>query len=140
MARFFIDRPVFAWVIALAIILAGVLALPSLPVAQYPNIAPPNVSISATYPGASARTVESAVTAIIEREMNGAPGLLYMSSSSDAAGNVSINLSFKQGTSPDLAAVEVQNRLKIVEEPVSYTHLTLPTKEDECRSRWSPYH
>lgn len=116
MARFFIDRPVFAWVIALAIILAGVLALPSLPVAQYPNIAPPNVSISATYPGASARTVESAVTAIIEREMNGAPGLLYMSSSSDAAGNVSINLSFKQGTSPDLAAVEVQNRLKIVEE------------------------
>ncbi|CAJ0689076.1 Multidrug efflux pump subunit AcrB [Ralstonia mannitolilytica] len=116
MARFFIDRPVFAWVIALALILAGVLALPSLPVAQYPNIAPPNVSISATYPGASARTVESAVTAIIEREMNGAPGLLYMSSSSDAAGNVSINLSFKQGTSPDLAAVEVQNRLKIVEE------------------------
>jgi multidrug efflux pump len=116
MARFFIDRPVFAWVIALAIILAGVLAVPSLPVAQYPNIAPPNVSISATYPGASARTVESAVTAIIEREMNGAPGLLYMSSSSDAAGNVSINLSFKQGTSPDLAAVEVQNRLKIVEE------------------------
>ncbi|MGN6141851.1 MAG: multidrug efflux RND transporter permease subunit [Ralstonia sp.] len=116
MARFFIDRPVFAWVIALAIILAGVLALPKLPVAQYPNIAPPNVSISATYPGASARTVESAVTAIIEREMNGAPGLLYMSSSSDAAGNVSINLSFTQGTSPDLAAVEVQNRLKIVEE------------------------
>ncbi|WP_343621053.1 efflux RND transporter permease subunit [Ralstonia sp.] len=116
MARFFIDRPVFAWVIALAIILAGVLALPKLPVAQYPNIAPPNVSISATYPGASARTVESAVTAIIEREMNGAPGLLYMSSSSDASGNVSINLSFTQGTSPDLAAVEVQNRLKIVEE------------------------
>ncbi|WP_163364556.1 efflux RND transporter permease subunit, partial [Escherichia coli] len=73
-------------------------------------------SISANYPGASARTVESAVTAIIEREMNGAPGLLYMSSSSDAAGNVSINLSFTQGTSPDLAAVEVQNRLKIVEE------------------------
>jgi len=116
MARFFIDRPIFAWVIALAIILAGVLALPKLPVAQYPNIAPPNVSISANYPGASARTVESAVTAIIEREMNGAPGLLYMSSSSDAAGNVSINLSFTQGTSPDLAAVEVQNRLKIVEE------------------------
>ncbi|CAJ0863794.1 efflux RND transporter permease subunit [Ralstonia flatus] len=116
MARFFIDRPVFAWVIALAIILAGLLALPKLPVAQYPNIAPPNVSISANYPGASARTVESAVTAIIEREMNGAPGLLYMSSSSDAAGNVSINLSFTQGTSPDLAAVEVQNRLKIVEE------------------------
>lgn len=116
MARFFIDRPVFAWVIALAIILAGLLALPSLPVAQYPNIAPPNVSINANYPGASAHTAESAVTAIIEREMNGAPGLLYMSSSSDAAGNVSINLSFKQGTSPDLAAVEVQNRLKIVEE------------------------
>ncbi|WP_426394115.1 multidrug efflux RND transporter permease subunit [Ralstonia sp. R-29] len=116
MARFFIDRPVFAWVIALVIILAGLLALPRLPVAQYPTIAPPNVSISANYPGASARTVQSAVTAIIEREMNGAPGLLYMSSSSDAAGNVSINLAFKQGTSPDLAAVEVQNRLKIVEE------------------------
>ncbi len=116
MARFFIDRPVFAWVIALVIILAGLLALPRLPVAQYPTIAPPNVSISASYPGASARTAQSAVTAIIEREMNGAPGLLYMSSSSDAAGNVSINLAFKQGTSPDLAAVEVQNRLKIVEE------------------------
>ena len=115
MARFFIDRPVFAWVIALVIILAGLLALPRLPVAQYPTIAPPNVSISASYPGASARTAQSAVTAIIEREMNGAPGLLYMSSS-DVAGNVSINLAFKQGTSPDLAAVEVQNRLKIVEE------------------------
>lgn len=114
MARFFIDRPIFAWVVALLVSLAGLLSLSSLPVAQYPDIAPPTVTVSATYPGASPRIVEEAVTAIIEREMNGAPGLMHISSSS-MTGMASITLSFKQGTNPDLAAVEVQNRLKVVE-------------------------
>ncbi|MDF3938816.1 multidrug efflux RND transporter permease subunit [Achromobacter denitrificans] len=115
MARFFIDRPVFAWVISLLIVLVGILSIRALPVAQYPDIAPPVVNVGASYPGASAKVVEEAVTAIIEREMNGAPGLMYTSSSSDSTGWASINLTFKQGTNPDLAAVEVQNRLKAVE-------------------------
>ncbi len=115
MARFFIDRPVFAWVISLLIALVGLLSIHALPVAQYPDIAPPVVNIGASYPGASAKVVEEAVTAIIEREMNGAPGLMYTSSSSDSTGWASINLTFKQGTNPDIAAVEVQNRLKAVE-------------------------
>ncbi|KAG0750963.1 hypothetical protein G6F24_014769 [Rhizopus arrhizus] len=115
MARFFIDRPVFAWVISLLIMLIGILSIRSLPVAQYPDIAPPVVNIGASYPGASAQVVEEAVTAIIEREMNGAPGLMYTSSTSDSTGWASINLTFKQGTNPDIAAVEVQNRLKAVE-------------------------
>lgn len=114
MARFFIDRPVFAWVISLLIVLAGVLAIRSLPVAQYPDIAPPVVNVSASYPGASAKVVEEAVTAIIEREMNGAPGLLYTKATS-STGQASLTLTFRQGVNADLAAVEVQNRLKIVE-------------------------
>ncbi|EMJ9320961.1 efflux RND transporter permease subunit, partial [Pseudomonas aeruginosa] len=113
MARFFIDRPVFAWVISLLIVLAGVLAIRFLPVAQYPDIAPPVVNVSASYPGASAKVVEEAVTAIIEREMNGAPGLLYTKATSST--QASLTLTFRQGVNADLAAVEVQNRLKIVE-------------------------
>lgn len=114
MARFFIDRPVFAWVISLLIILAGLLSIRGLPVAQYPDIAPPVINVTATYPGASARIVEESVTAIIEREMNGAPRLMYTSATSNP-GSANINLTFRQGTDPDLAAVEVQNRLKMVE-------------------------
>ncbi len=114
MARFFIDRPVFAWVISLLIVLAGLLSIRGLPVAQYPDIAPPVVNVTATYPGASARVVEESVTAIIEREMNGAPRLMYTSATS-SPGSANINLTFRQGTDPDLAAVEVQNRLKMVE-------------------------
>ncbi|AFJ85818.1 multidrug efflux RND transporter permease subunit [Burkholderia sp. SIMBA_043] len=114
MARFFIDRPVFAWVIALFILLGGGFAIRALPVAQYPDIAPPVVSIYASYPGASAQVVEESVTALIEREMNGAPGLLYTSASS-SAGSASLYLTFKQGVNADLAAVEVQNRLKTVD-------------------------
>ncbi|KWI87907.1 multidrug transporter [Burkholderia ubonensis] len=114
MARFFIDRPVFAWVIAIFIMLGGVFAIRALPVAQYPDIAPPVVSIYATYPGASAQVVEESVTALIEREMNGAPGLLYTSATS-SVGMASLYLTFKQGVNADLAAVEVQNRLKTVE-------------------------
>ncbi|WP_158902588.1 multidrug efflux RND transporter permease subunit [Burkholderia sp. L27(2015)] len=114
MARFFIDRPVFAWVISLLIILSGILAMHALPVAQYPDIAPPVVNIWANYPGASAQVVEESVTAVIEHEMNGVPGLMYTSATS-RAGSASITLTFKQGINPDMATVEVQNRLKTVE-------------------------
>ena len=114
MSRFFIDRPIFAWVIAILIVLAGILAIKQLPIAQYPDIAPPVVNIAATYPGASAKVVEETVTSIIEREMNGMPGLMYVSATSNV-GMASISVTFRQGTNPDLAAVDVQNRLKSVE-------------------------
>lgn len=112
MARFFIDRPIFAWVIALVIMLAGLLSITQLPIAQYPTIAPPAVGISASYPGASAKTVEESVTQIIEQNMTGLDHLLYMSAQSDAAGNVSITLTFQPGTDPDIAQVQVQNKLQ----------------------------
>ncbi|MGU5541642.1 efflux RND transporter permease subunit [Aeromonas hydrophila] len=112
MARFFIDRPIFAWVIALVIMLAGSLAIIKLPVAQYPSIAPPAVGISASYPGASAKTVEDSVTQIIEQNMTGLDHLLYMSSQSDSSGNVSVTLTFQAGTDPDIAQVQVQNKLQ----------------------------
>ncbi len=115
MAKFFVDRPVFAWVIALIISLAGLLSIRGLPVAQYPTVAPPSIAVSATYPGASAQTLEDTVTSVIEQEMNGAEGLMYMYSTSESSGAASITLSFKPGTDIDLASVEVQNRLKRVE-------------------------
>jgi multidrug efflux pump len=115
MAKFFIDRPVFAWVIALFILLGGMLAITSLPVAQYPTIAPPSIVISATYPGATAKVLDDAVTSVIEQEMNGADGLQYVESVSEANGNVNITVTFQPGTNPDLAAVDVQNRIKRVE-------------------------
>src|SRR6185295_9650739 len=113
MARFFIDRPVFAWVLAIAIMLAGGLSILSLPVAQYPQIAPPTVSINATYPGASAQTVEDSVTQVIEQRMTGLDGLTYMSSTSDSAGSSRITLTFNAGTDPDIAQVQVQNQLQL---------------------------
>ena len=112
MARFFIDRPIFAWVIALVIMLAGGLSIMKLPISQYPTIAPPAVAISASYPGASAKTVEDSVTQIIEQNMTGLDHLLYMSSQSDSAGNVSVSLTFMPGTNPDIAQVQVQNKLQ----------------------------
>ena len=115
MAKFFIDRPVFAWVIALFILLAGALSISSLPVAQYPTIAPPSVVVTATYPGASVTTLDDSVTSLIEQEINGADGLLYMESQSQANGQAQITVTFKPGTNPDLAAVDVQNRIKRVE-------------------------
>ena len=113
MSRFFIDRPIFAWVIAIVIMLGGVLAILGLPIAQYPAIAPPSISISGSYPGASAKTVEDAVTQVIEQKMKGIDGLRYMSSSSDSSGGISITLTFKSGTNPDIAQVQVQNKLQL---------------------------
>jgi len=112
MAQFFIHRPIFAWVIALVIMLAGIITLTKMPVAQYPTIAPPTVTISATYPGASAQTVENTVTQIIEQQMNGLDGLRYISSNSAGNGQASINLNFAQGIDPDIAQVQVQNKLQ----------------------------
>ena len=111
MARFFIDRPIFAWVIALFILVLGGVSITQLPIAQYPPVAPPAIVISTAYPGASAQTLEDSVLSVIEREMNGAPGLIYMESVAQADGSGNITLSFEQGTNADLAQVEVQNRL-----------------------------
>ena len=111
MAKFFIDRPIFAWVIALFIMVVGAVSITQLPIAQYPPVAPPSIVVSAVYPGASAQTLEDAVLSVIEREMNGAPGLIYMESVAQADGSGNITLSFQPGTSPDLAQVDVQNRL-----------------------------
>ncbi|HJV81274.1 efflux RND transporter permease subunit [Noviherbaspirillum sp.] len=115
MAKFFIDRPVFAWVIALFILLAGSISITHLPISQYPTIAPPSVVVTATYPGASARTLDDSVTSLIEQEMNGADGLQYIESQSQANGQAQITVTFLPGTNPDLAAVDVQNRIKRVE-------------------------
>ena len=111
MARFFIDRPIFAWVIALFIIVMGGVAVTQLPIAQYPPVAPPSIVLNVVYPGASAKTLEESVISVIEQEMNGSPGLIYMESVSQANGTGQITLSFEPGTSPDLAQVDVQNRL-----------------------------
>ncbi|PVZ87321.1 hydrophobe/amphiphile efflux-1 family RND transporter [Serratia sp. S1B] len=113
MAKFFIDRPIFAWVIAIIIMLAGILSIMKLPIAQYPTIAPPAVTIAANYPGADAKTVQDSVTQVIEQNMNGVDNLLYMSSSSDSAGNVQITLTFNSGADPDIAQVQVQNKLQL---------------------------
>lgn len=124
MARFFIDRPIFAWVIAIVIMLAGAMSVLNLPVAQYPNIAPPSVRITASYPGADATTVERAVTQIIEQNMTGLDGYMYMSATSDSYGNTSINITFEPGTDPDIAQVQVQNKM-------NQTQSQLPTTVQE---------
>lgn len=112
MARFFIDRPIFAWVIALIIMLAGVLSIRTLPVSQYPSIAPPTVVISANYPGASAKIVEDSVTQVIEQRMKGIDHLRYIASTSDSFGNAEITLTFNAEADPDIAQVQVQNKLQ----------------------------
>ena len=111
MARFFIDRPVFAWVLAIITMMAGVLAIQSLPIEQYPKVAPPSVTISASYPGASAETVENSVTQIIEQNLSGIDNLRYFSSSS-ANSSMSITLTFEPGTDPDIAQVQTQNKVQ----------------------------
>ncbi len=112
MSRFFIHRPIFAWVIAILIMLVGVLAINGLPIEQYPKIAPPQVTVNAVYPGADAETVENSVTQVIEQQMKGIDGLMYMSSSSSATGSASVTLTFENDTDPDTAQVQVQNKLQ----------------------------
>ncbi|MFH8133702.1 efflux RND transporter permease subunit [Pantoea osteomyelitidis] len=113
MAKFFIDRPIFAWVIAIIVMLAGALSILKLPIEQYPNVAPPAVQIRATYPGADAKTLQDSVTQVIEQNMNGIDGLMYFSSNSDSSGNLQLTLSFESGTNPDIAQVQVQNKLQL---------------------------
>ena len=113
MPRFFINRPIFAWVIAIMVMLVGLLSIKKLPVSQYPPIAPPQIAINATYPGASAQTVQDTVTQVIEQKLNGIDNLIYMASTSDSAGAVSITLTFKAGTDPNIAQVQVQNKLQL---------------------------
>ncbi len=113
MARFFIDRPIFAWVIALVIMLAGALSIVTLPITQYPAIAPPTIAINASYPGASAKTVEDSVTQVIEQKLTGLDGLLYMNSQSDSYGRATVTLTFDAGTDPDIAQVQTQNKLQL---------------------------
>ena len=114
-SRFFVRRPVFAWVIAILIMLAGILAIRTLPVAQYPDVAPPSIKISATYTGASAQTLENSVTQVIEQQLTGLDNLLYFTSTSSSDGSVSINVTFEQGTDPDTAQVQVQNKVQQAE-------------------------
>ena len=113
MAQFFILRPVFAWVVSILIMVLGSLAILRLPVAQYPNVAPPSISVTAAYAGASAETLQETVTAVIEQQLNGIDNLIYMSSTSDSAGAVAINLTFKAGTDPNIAQVQTQNKLQL---------------------------
>jgi len=113
MPRFFINRPIFAVVIAIMVMLGGVLAIKTLPVSQYPPIAPPQITINAVYPGASAQTVQDTVTQVVEQKLNGIDNLIYMSSTSDSSGAVAINLTFKAGTDPNIAQVQVQNKLQL---------------------------
>jgi multidrug efflux pump len=113
MPRFFINRPIFAWVIAIMVMLVGLLSIKTLPVSQYPPIAPPQITINAVYPGASAQTLQDTVTQVIEQKLNGIDNLIYMSSTSDSAGAVAITMTFKAGTEPNIAQVQVQNKLQL---------------------------
>ncbi len=113
MSKFFIDRPIFAWVLAIVVMLAGALSVLSLPVAQYPAIAPPTIAINASYPGASAKTLEDTVTQVIEQKLSGLDGLRFVSSASDSTGSAQISVTFEPGTDPDIAQVQVQNKLQL---------------------------
>src|SRR3546814_15072307 len=126
LARFVIDRPIFAWVVAIVIMLAGALAIRTLPVAQYPDIALPQVAVQAFYPGASAKTVENSVTQVIEQKMKGLDGLAYMNSSSDSTDAAMVTLTFKDGTDIDIAQVQVPNKL-------ATQHTLLPTRKNAVK-------
>ncbi|MFZ4875568.1 multidrug efflux RND transporter permease subunit [Janthinobacterium sp. Mn2066] len=115
MPQFFIDRPIFAWVVAIFIVLFGLIAIPQLPIARFPSVAPPSVSIEASYPGATPQTMNDSVVSLIERELSGVKNLLYFESSADTSGSASITVTFKPGTNPEMAQVDVQNRLKAIE-------------------------
>ena len=113
MSKFFIERPIFAWVIAILIMLAGVLSIVNLPVTQYPNVAAPAIYINGIYPGASAQTVQDTVVQVIEQQINGLDGFRYLSSETNSDGNFTIITTFNQGTNPDIAQVQVQNKLSL---------------------------
>src|SRR5574344_97933 len=132
MSLFFIRRPNFAWVVALFISLGGLLAIPFLPVAQYPNVAPPQITVTATYPGASAQVLTDSVTSVIEEELNGAKNLLYFESTSNANGIAEITVTFQPGTDPELAQVDVQNRLKKAEARMPQAVLTLGIQTEQA--------
>src|SRR5437763_4786069 len=136
MAQFFIDRPIFAWVIALFILVLGAVSIKQLPIAQYPSVAPPSIVLTAVYPGASAQTLEDSVISVIEQEMNGSPGLIYMESVSQANGSGSITLSFEPGTSPDLAQVDVQNRLSRANPPLPQAVTQQRGRVDKARTNF----
>nr|QZH76848.1 TMexD3 [Proteus mirabilis] len=132
MPLFFIRRPNFAWVVALFISLGGLLVIPFLPVAQYPNVAPPQITVTATYPGASAQVLTDSVTSVIEEELNGAKNLLYFESTSNANGIAEITVTFQPGTDPELAQVDVQNRLKMAEARMPQAVLTLGIQTEQA--------
>ena len=113
LSKFFLDRPVFAWVLAIITMVAGGLAIYNLPISQYPPIAPPSIYIQASYPGASAETVENSVTQIIEQKMTGLDKMIYLSATSDSSGTARLDLTFAPGTDPDLAWAKVQNKLQL---------------------------
>lgn len=131
LSRFFVERPIFAWVVAIVIMLVGALAIFNLLVSQYPNIAPPQVTINATYPGASAETMSRTVTQVIEKDMTGLDGLIYMNSSADSTGRMTITLTFEAGTNPDIAQVQVQNKLKKAESSLPETVTRLGVSVDK---------
>lgn len=131
LSRFFVERPIFAWVVAIVIMLVGALAIFNLPVSQYPNIAPPQVTINATYPGASAETMSRTVTQVIEKDMTGLDGLIYMNSSADSTGRMTVTLTFEAGTNPDIAQVQVQNKLKKAESSLPETVTRLGVSVDK---------
>ena len=136
MARFFIDRPIFAWVIALFIMVMGAVAIKQLPIAQYPTVAPPSIVVSVAYPGASAQTLDDSVISVIEREMNGSPGMVYMESNSQANGTGSITISFTTDTNPDLAQVDVQNRLSRATPRLPQAVVQQGVRVDKARSNF----
>ena len=137
MVDFFIRRPVFATVCALLIILGGAISIPTLPIAQFPNLAPPQVFVSSFYIGANAQTVESAVTIPLEQAINGVPGMKYMTSTSGNDGSSAITITFDISRDVDLASVDVQNR---VNQALGRLRSEERRVGKECRSRWSPYH
>ena len=117
MSRIFIERPIFAWVLAIIIMLTGIGAIVSLPIAQYPDVAPTQISIRATYPGANAETLENSVTQVLERELTGLEGLLYFNSSSSSRGSVNVTATFDKGVNSDIAQVQVQNKIQAAVSP-----------------------
>src|ERR1044071_6085230 len=143
-SHFFIDRPIFATVLSIVIVIVGVVALSQLPIAQYPDVAPPTVQVTANYPGANAVTVAETVATPIELEINGVERMLYMSSKCTNDGQMMLDVTFELGTNLDTAQVLVQNRVAVAEaklpEEVKRTRSEERRVGKECRSRWSPYH